>query len=78
MLEDLAGLMRVLMLKVLPPPVRLSDQSILGSVPWDDLYKKITMNTASLSPSLTCAKIFGRFVLFQEAHLPLKSTSPAM
>ena len=78
MLGDLAGFMQILMLKVLPPPVRSSDPNILSGVPWDELYKKITMNTASLFPSFTLAKIFGRFVLFQEAHLPLKSTSPAM
>jgi hypothetical protein len=53
MLGDLAGFMQILMLKVLPPPVRSSDSKILGSVPWDDLYKKITMNTASLFPSFT-------------------------
>ena len=52
-------------------------KAMFGSVSGHDPYKKIIMETASLSLAFTFAqKILGHFVLRQEAHLPAKSASP--
>lgn len=54
-------------------------KAMFSSVSGHDPYKKIIMETASLPLTFTFAqKILGHFVLRQEAHLPVKSTSPAM
>ena len=51
--------------------------ALFGSVSGHDPYKKIIMETASLSLAFTFAqKILGHFVFRQEAHLPIKSVSP--
>jgi len=51
-------------------------KAMFGSVSGHDPYKKIIMETASLSLAFTFAqKILGHFVLRQEAHLPAKSAS---
>ncbi len=52
-------------------------KAMFGSVSGHDPYKKIIMETASMSLAFTFAqKILGHFVLRQEAHLPAKSASP--
>ena len=52
-------------------------KAMFGSVSGHDPYKKIIMETASLSLAFTFAqKILGHFVFRQEAHLPIKSVSP--
>ena len=52
-------------------------KALFGSVSGHDPYKKIIMETASMSLAFTFAqKILGHFVLRQEAHLPAKSASP--
>ena len=52
-------------------------KAMFGSVSGHDSYKKIIMETASMSLAFTFAqKILGHFVLRQEAHLPAKSASP--
>ena len=52
-------------------------KAMFGSVSGHDPYKKIIMETASMSLAFTFAqKILGPFVLRQEAHLPAKSASP--
>jgi flavin-dependent dehydrogenase len=54
-------------------------KAMFSSVSGHDPYKKIIMETASLSLSLTFAqKILGHFVFRQQAHLPVKSASPAV
>ena len=51
--------------------------ALFGSVSGHDPYKKIIIETASLSLAFTFAqKILGHFVFRQEAHLPIKSVSP--
>ena len=51
-------------------------KAMFGSVSGHDPYKKIIMETASMSLAFTFAqKILGHFVLRQEAHLPAKSAS---
>ena len=52
-------------------------KAMFGSVSGHDPYKKIIMETASLSLAFTFAqKILGHFVFRQEAHLRVKSVSP--
>ena len=52
-------------------------KAMFGSVSGHDPYKKIIMETASLSLAFTFAqKILGHFVFRQEARLPAKSASP--
>ena len=52
-------------------------KAMFGSVSGHDPYKKIIMETASLSLAFTFAqKILGHFVFRQEAHLPAKIASP--
>jgi len=52
-------------------------KAMFGSVSGHDPYKKIIMETASLSLAFTFAqKILGHFVFRQEARLPAKNDSP--
>jgi flavin-dependent dehydrogenase len=54
-------------------------KAMFGSVSGHDPYKKIILETASLSLAFTFAqKILGHFVLRQQAHLPAKTASPAV
>jgi flavin-dependent dehydrogenase len=52
-------------------------KAMFGSVSGHDPYKKIIIETASVPLAFTFAqKILGHFVLCQQAHLPVKITSP--
>ena len=54
-------------------------EAMFSSVSGHDPYKKIIVETASLSLVCTFAqKILGHFVLRQQAHLPAKNVSPAV